>query len=117
MPYLPGQMPLKQTPESAHIHFLQLTSAVAYLHERGITHNDIKPQNVVISNRNVAVLIDFGFANMYSTRQRGAFLSEENLGTLEVSSLPTAVIADFSTWIRSERAACRMMSARATFGR
>lgn len=78
-------MPLKQAPETAHVHFLQLTSAVAYLHERGITHNDIKPQNVVISNRNVAVLIDFGFANMYSTRQRGAFLSEDNLGTLEVS--------------------------------
>lgn len=116
MPYLPGQLPLKQAPESAHVHFLQLTSAVAYLHERGITHNDIKPQNVVISNRNVAVLIDFGFANMYSTRQRGAFLSEENLGTLEVS-FPGTLQADSSTSTPSERAVCHTTSERAMCGR
>ncbi len=39
--------------------FLQVTSALAYLHQKGILHLDIKPANAVLSDGRVK-LIDFG---------------------------------------------------------
>jgi serine/threonine protein kinase len=41
---------------------IELAQAVAYLHTRGITHQDIKPQNVLIDDRGRPRLIDFGLA-------------------------------------------------------
>ena len=44
--------------------FEQLLSATAYLHKAGVLHNDIKPDNVLITRTNHDVrLIDFGFAD------------------------------------------------------
>jgi serine/threonine-protein kinase len=38
-----------------------LLSALRYAHERGIVHRDVKPENIVLSDRG-AVLLDFGIA-------------------------------------------------------
>jgi len=46
--------------EEARRIFIQLMSAVAYLHSNGIVHRDLKPENVLL-DRNLAVkLTDFG---------------------------------------------------------
>lgn len=66
-------------------YFRQLASAVGYLHERGITHNDIKPANVLLSHNDVPVLVDFGFATQWDVNSRGSFLSTISWGTPEVS--------------------------------
>ena len=42
----------------------ELARAVAYLHARGITHQDIKPRNVMVDDQGRPRLIDFGLARL-----------------------------------------------------
>ncbi|MDJ0842447.1 MAG: bifunctional serine/threonine-protein kinase/formylglycine-generating enzyme family protein [Acidobacteriota bacterium] len=42
--------------------FASVCSAVAYAHEQGILHRDIKPQNIMITADNQPKLLDFGIA-------------------------------------------------------
>ncbi|XP_048473111.1 serine/threonine-protein kinase ULK3 isoform X3 [Rhincodon typus] len=56
-------------PEGVARRFLQqLASALQYLHERNISHLDLKPQNVLVSSRSTPhlKLADFGFAQHMS---------------------------------------------------
>ena len=44
--------------------FGQILSAVAYLHHKGVIHNDLSPANILVSNRNDDIkVIDLGFAD------------------------------------------------------
>lgn len=45
----------------------QITHAVAHLHTVGIAHMDIKPSNILISNKGEPYLIDFDLACQYNT--------------------------------------------------
>jgi serine/threonine protein kinase len=47
--------------------FWEICSAVQYLHERAISHNDIKPDNVMLDSIGHVKLIDFGFAKQTET--------------------------------------------------
>lgn len=46
-------------------YFHQISSAVSYLHNKQISHNDIKLENILIWNRDTAKLADFGFASKH----------------------------------------------------
>jgi serine/threonine protein kinase len=86
MPFLYELIPISLPPARAIPYFRQLASAVGYLHERGITHNDIKPANVLLSYTDIPVLVDFGFASQYDVRSKNSFLSNVCWGTPEVRS-------------------------------
>jgi serine/threonine protein kinase len=46
--------------EAAKIIFAQLASGLQFAHDNGFIHRDIKPQNILISEEDGAVLTDFG---------------------------------------------------------
>ena len=41
---------------------IEISSAMVYLHDRGIIHRDIKLSNIVLTHDNKAKLIDFGIS-------------------------------------------------------
>ena len=60
--YLKGR-PLKE--KYAQKFAKQLASAMKYLIQRNIIHRDIKPQNILVFNKNTIKLTDFGFARYF----------------------------------------------------
>ena len=60
--YLKGR-PLKE--KYAQKFAIQLSDAMKYLIKRNIIHRDIKPQNILVFNKNTIKLTDFGFARYF----------------------------------------------------
>ncbi len=53
-------------------HMLATTQAVAFAHEQGIVHRDIKPDNVMIGDLGETQVIDWGLALVLADDERGA---------------------------------------------
>ena len=106
--YLPHLIPVEVPEPKAREWFRSLLSAVLFLHDRGIVHNDIeyvscystwelfvqlmssrRSANILLSKKKVPVLIDFGFAERYDMNSKRAFLSNLAYGTPEVRYLGT----------------------------
>lgn len=85
MDFHPRLMPVALPESRAKPYFVQLLSAVQHLHSHGIAHNDIKPSNILLSQDDRPVLIDFGFAQQYEEGKPERFLSSLSWGTPGVS--------------------------------
>lgn len=57
-PSLPGKYPEAR----ARAIFVQVASAISYLHDNGMIHRDLKAENVFFTGRDEVVVGDFGFA-------------------------------------------------------
>src|SRR6185437_4028631 len=57
--YPPGK---KNSWEVILPHVKQIASALQYVHEQGIVHRDVKPENMLMDERGNALLSDFGIA-------------------------------------------------------
>ncbi|KAG7445820.1 kinase-like protein [Guyanagaster necrorhizus] len=86
MAYLPALVPVEVDESQARGWFRFLLSGVEFLHNRGVVHNDIKPANILISPKNIPVLVDFGFAEKYDPDSDTAFHSKVSYGTPEYLS-------------------------------
>jgi serine/threonine protein kinase len=63
----------------------QLLGALAYCHERGVLHRDIKPQNVIIRPDGQAVLVDFGLVKLWDPNDPHTRTVMQGMGTPEYS--------------------------------
>ena len=78
-----------------------ISSALAHCHDLTIIHRDIKPDNIVLSRKGLAKLIDFGLASQQSEEpQTQLTKTGEVLGTLEF--LPPEIICGAKSDERSD---------------
>jgi serine/threonine protein kinase len=63
-----------------------IVSAPAFVQENSITHNDIKPGNILFSAARGAVLIDFGLSNMTPIHLQQQWRWRGRLGTSHTNS-------------------------------
>lgn len=86
MDYHPSLITVSIPESRVKLYGRQILSAVEHLHVHGITHNDIKPSNILLAADDRPVLIDFGFAQQWDTRRPDRFLSSLSWGTVEYLS-------------------------------
>ncbi|MEA5595554.1 serine/threonine-protein kinase [Rivularia sp. UHCC 0363] len=107
MEYIPGDtlgeafvMPGIPLTEVAAIHFIrQIGAALGVVHQKGLLHRDIKPDNIILrQNTNEVILIDFGIAREFNTgvRQTHTGMVSEGYSPIEqyLTSAPRSPATD-----------------------
>ena len=73
--------------DEAHVRrwAVHLLDALAYCHAQGILHRDVKPQNVVITPKGKAMLVDFGLVKLWDANDPRTRTVIRGAGTPEYS--------------------------------
>lgn len=89
MDYIPGQnladLVRRPLPEAQAIYYIQqLGTALSVLHDNGVLHRDVKPQNAMVrAGAEQVILIDFGIAREFTTG-----VTQTNTGLLSAGYAP-----------------------------
>ncbi len=83
--YFQRAQQMMNTTEVVNI-FVQLADALAYAHEQGVIHRDVKPVNVLMDNANRPILSDFGIAKVLASTQAHLTRPGAGVGTPEYMS-------------------------------
>jgi len=59
--------------------FVDVCQAIAYAHNRGVIHRDIKPQNIMLGRFGETILLDWGMAKIIRHRDGGGGSSAEKI--------------------------------------
>jgi len=62
----------------------QIASGLIFAHEKGIVHQDIKPENVIITSNDIVKIIDFGIAQLNNHNSKDK--SKTSMGTIAYMS-------------------------------
>lgn len=88
-----GSRRISSETEKKHI-LHDILSGIDYLHHRGILHNDIKPDNIIINSLGNARIIDFGLSSSYDSIYSGVIGGSEGYTAPEIlypSEIPGSV--------------------------
>jgi WD40 repeat protein len=58
-------------------HFLDVCNAIAFAHDRGVIHRDLKPDNIVIGSFGETVILDWGLAKRREARENDSTVPGE----------------------------------------
>ena len=72
-----------KSPGTEHL-LHDILDGVDYLHHRGILHNDIKPDNIIINKLGHARIIDFGLSSSYDSIYTGVIGGSEGFTAPEI---------------------------------
>ncbi|KAI7756493.1 hypothetical protein M8C21_014482, partial [Ambrosia artemisiifolia] len=61
---------VKFTASQIKCYMLQLLKGIQHCHSRGVLHRDIKSSNILINNKGVLKIADFGLANFFDDRNK-----------------------------------------------
>ena len=88
MEYIQGQdlavyinQKVKLSSDEALKYINQIGIALEYIHQQGMLHRDVKPNNIMLrQNKQEAVLIDFGLAREFDLNQTGSMTNSKTEG-------------------------------------
>lgn len=97
MDYIPGQtlgeivFPDRPMPEATAVHYIQqIGSALEAVHQNGMLHRDIKPQNIILrQGTDEVILIDFGISREFTLGQTQTHTSLISVGYAPIEQYMT----------------------------